>query len=183
MFRPDPTIGDGRWANNGWLQELPKPLTKLSWDNAALLSPALARRLGVENEDIVELRYRRQSRCSFRPGSCPGRPRDRSRSSSGHGRRRAGKVGTGVGVDVYGLRTAERTLVGNGSRGQEDERAHPAGGHASSFQHGRARPDPGRQPGRLSQEPWLSPRRPSTNRDTALTLFEDPEPQKRARAG
>ncbi len=46
VFRPDPTIWDGRFANNGWLQELPKPLTKLSWDNAALLSPALARRLG-----------------------------------------------------------------------------------------------------------------------------------------
>ena len=46
VFRPDPTVWDGRFANNGWLQELPKPLTKLSWDNAALVSPALARRLG-----------------------------------------------------------------------------------------------------------------------------------------
>jgi molybdopterin-containing oxidoreductase family iron-sulfur binding subunit len=68
-FRPDPTIGDGRFANNGWLQELPKPLTKLTWDNAAHLSPATARALGINIErtsrgmqtDIVELRYRGRS--------------------------------------------------------------------------------------------------------------------------
>ena len=39
IFRPDPTIYDGRFANNGWLQELPKPITKLTWDNAAFISP------------------------------------------------------------------------------------------------------------------------------------------------
>src|SRR6202008_1895962 len=46
-FQPDPSIFDGRFANNGWLQELPKPLTKLTWDNAALVSPATAQRLGL----------------------------------------------------------------------------------------------------------------------------------------
>ena len=44
IFRPDPTIYDGRFANNGWLQELPKPVTKLTWDNAAIMSPATAGR-------------------------------------------------------------------------------------------------------------------------------------------
>ena len=43
-FRPDPSVWDGRFANNGWLQELPRPLTKLTWDNAALVSPHLAER-------------------------------------------------------------------------------------------------------------------------------------------
>ena len=47
VFEPDPTIYDGRFANNGWLQELPKPITKLTWDNAALMSPATAGELGV----------------------------------------------------------------------------------------------------------------------------------------
>ena len=47
VFQPDPTIYDGSFANNGWLQELPKPLTKLTWDNAALMSPATAKELGV----------------------------------------------------------------------------------------------------------------------------------------
>ncbi len=56
MFRPDPTIWDGRFANNGWLQELPKPLTKLTWDNAAMVEPGdRAAALGVRNEDVVEL--------------------------------------------------------------------------------------------------------------------------------
>src|ERR1041384_8058876 len=47
IFRPDPTISDGRFANNGWLPELPKPLTKLTWDNAILISPRTAAKLGI----------------------------------------------------------------------------------------------------------------------------------------
>ena len=58
VFRPDPTIFDGRFANNGWLQELPKPLTKLTWDNAALMSLGTAQRLGVTSGDVVELSSR-----------------------------------------------------------------------------------------------------------------------------
>ena len=58
VFRPDPYIGDGRYANLGWLQELPRPITKLTWDNAALIAPATAARLGVSNNDVVQLRKR-----------------------------------------------------------------------------------------------------------------------------
>ncbi len=54
-FHPDPTIWDGRYANNGWLQELPKPITKLVWDNAAFVSPGLARREKLSNGDIIEI--------------------------------------------------------------------------------------------------------------------------------
>jgi hypothetical protein len=55
IFRPDPNVYDGRWSNVGWLQELPKPVTSLSWDNAALVSGATLTRLGLEEDDIVEL--------------------------------------------------------------------------------------------------------------------------------
>ena len=58
VFRPDPTIFDGRFANNAWLQELPKPLTRLTWDSVAMFSPETAARLGLKNEDAVELAYR-----------------------------------------------------------------------------------------------------------------------------
>jgi molybdopterin-containing oxidoreductase family iron-sulfur binding subunit len=57
VFRPDPHIHDGQFANNGWLQELPKPHTRLTWDNAALISPATAERLSLSNEEVVELQY------------------------------------------------------------------------------------------------------------------------------
>src|SRR4029079_16727643 len=55
-FVPAAGVYDGRFANNAWLQELPDPTTKLTWDNAALLSPALASRLGVESGDHITLR-------------------------------------------------------------------------------------------------------------------------------
>ena len=56
-LRPDPLIWDGRFANNGWLQETPKPVTLLTWDNAALVSPKTAQRLGLKNEQVIELSH------------------------------------------------------------------------------------------------------------------------------
>ena len=59
VFRPDPTIWDGQFANNGWLQELPKPLTKLTWDNAAMLSLATAAASWGEERGCGETPLRR----------------------------------------------------------------------------------------------------------------------------
>lgn len=113
VFRPDPTIWDGRFANNGWLQELPKPLTKLTWDNAALLSPATAERLGVDNEQVVQLQYR--GRTLDAPAwIMPGHPDDTVTLHLGYGRSRAGRVGDGVGVNAYAIRTADAPWFGTG---------------------------------------------------------------------
>ncbi len=56
VFRPDPTIFDGRYANNFWLQEIPKPITRITWDNAVMMSPAAAGRHGLNHGDYVTLR-------------------------------------------------------------------------------------------------------------------------------
>ena len=115
VFRPDPTIWDGRFANNGWLQELPKPMTRLTWDNAAFISPALADEAGDRRtSDVVELRYRRQVAGAAGLDPCRARPSDRSPSPWATAARRAGRVGNGVGVDVYPLRTADAPWFGSG---------------------------------------------------------------------
>ena len=76
------SVYDGRFANNGWLQELPKPVTKLTWDNAALIAPRTAERLGVQNGDLVTVSHdgRIDRRAGLdRPGSRPGSRDDRPR--------------------------------------------------------------------------------------------------------
>jgi molybdopterin-containing oxidoreductase family iron-sulfur binding subunit len=122
IFRPDPSIWDGRFANNGWLQELPKPLTKLTWDNAALLSPATAASLGLTNEELIELQY--QGRAVTAPvWIMPGHAEDAITVYLGYGRTRAGKVGTGLGFNAYSLRTADAPWFGSGlTIGRTEER-------------------------------------------------------------
>ena len=105
VFRPDPLIWDGRFANNGWLQELPKPITKLTWDNAALLSPATAERLGLANEQIAELRLGGKT-LRAPVWIVPGQADGAVTLHLGYGRKRVGRVGDKTGVDAYSLRTS-----------------------------------------------------------------------------
>jgi len=103
VFRPDPTLGDGRYANNSWLQELPKPLSKLTWGNAALIAPALANRLQLSDGDELELKLANAA-VKIPVLVAPGQNGETITLHLGHGRLRAGRVGNGVGVDVYPLR-------------------------------------------------------------------------------
>jgi len=112
VFCPGSGVYDGRFANNAWLQEMPDPMTKLTWDNAAWMSPATAKALGVDHGTLVRVN------CGGReveipayvmPGQAPGTVA----VALGYGRAAAGKVGGDagrevppVGVDVYPLRTA-----------------------------------------------------------------------------
>jgi MoCo/4Fe-4S cofactor protein with predicted Tat translocation signal len=105
LFRPDPTVWDGAYSNNGWLQELAKPLTKLTWDNAAMVAPADAEKLGVTSGDVVSLSI--GGRTVAAPvWVMPGQAAGCVTAPLGYGRRRAGRVGSGVGFDAYGLRTS-----------------------------------------------------------------------------
>jgi molybdopterin-containing oxidoreductase family iron-sulfur binding subunit len=113
VFHPDPTVWDGRFANLGWLQELPKPLTKLTWDNAAMLSLASAARLGVKNGDVVKLRFEErevQAPVWIVPGHADGSVT----VHLGYGRRRAGKVGSGIGFNAYSIRSSNALWFGSG---------------------------------------------------------------------
>ncbi|MEW5979147.1 MAG: TAT-variant-translocated molybdopterin oxidoreductase [Acidobacteriota bacterium] len=101
-LHPDPHVYDGRFANNSWLQELPKPMTHLTWDNAVLVSPAMAEQLGLSNGDVVELKVS-ESLATGPVWILPGQPADSIAVHLGYGRRRAGEVGTGVGFDAYAL--------------------------------------------------------------------------------
>ena len=105
VFRPDPTVFDGSFANNGWLQELPKPVTKLTWDNAAVMSPAMAHLLKVGNASLVELSYRGR-KLKAPVFVQPGHADASVTVHLGYGRRRAGHVGTGQGFNAYELRTS-----------------------------------------------------------------------------
>ncbi|MDQ7087575.1 MAG: 4Fe-4S dicluster domain-containing protein [Acidobacteriota bacterium] len=95
---------DGRYANNAWLQELPDPLTKLTWDNALMVGPSTAEALGAEHGELVALEVDGR-RLEVPVFVAPGQARGTASLALGYGRRRAGRVGTSVGVDAYTLRT------------------------------------------------------------------------------
>ena len=113
VFRPDVYLFDGRFANNGWLQELPRPLTRLTWDNAALVSPRTAQEHGWQNEDLVELNYEgRKVRAPI--WISPGHADSSVTVHLGYGRTKAGRVGNGVGFNAYALRTSGAPWFGSG---------------------------------------------------------------------
>ncbi len=106
LFRPDPGVYDGRYANNAWLQEMPKPLTQLTWDNAAFVSPATAKALGLENGDLVEI-HRAGGSLVIAAWIVPGYPERSVTVNLGYGRTRGGKVLKGSGFNGYALRAAD----------------------------------------------------------------------------
>lgn len=112
-FRPDPSVWDGQFANNGWLQELPKPLTKLTWDNVALISPATAERLGVTTQDVVQLTYNGRS-VEAPVWVQPGQADEAVTVHLGYGRARVGRVGDNVGFNAYTLMTSGSPWFGTG---------------------------------------------------------------------
>jgi len=139
---PDPSVYDGRFSNNGWLQELPNPLTKVTWDNVALISPRTAERLGVNQgnrdpkeqsgaemgttffntkggnmfSDLVTLEF--QGGTIQKPVPmwiAPGQPDDVVTIYLGYGRTKAGRVGTGLGYNAYDVSRSNAMSFGAGN--------------------------------------------------------------------
>lgn len=137
---PDPCVYDGRFANNGWLQELPNPLNKITWDNVGLISPRTAERLGINRgndseefvggaqgtafvntkggnqfSDLVKIKYQGAEIEKGVPmWIAPGQPDDVITLHMGYGRTRAGKVGTGLGYNVFNVRRSDAMDSGFG---------------------------------------------------------------------
>ena len=148
---PDPTIYDGRFSNNGWLQELPKPLNKITWDNVALVSPATAQRLQINQggerdsegmiggtegatfintkggnlfSDLVTLNY--EGAAINKPVPmwiAPGQPDDVITLYMGYGRTQAGRIGTGLGYNAFDARKSNAMWFGSGNINKTGEKA------------------------------------------------------------
>ena len=106
VFLPSPSLHDGRFANDGWLQELPDPLTKLTWDNPALVSPKTAESLGLANEDWVRLDSAGRS-LELPVWLLPGMTDGVVALTLGYGRSHAGRIGSKVGFDAFTVRSSK----------------------------------------------------------------------------
>jgi len=105
IFRPDPCVGDGAMSNNAWLQEMPKPQNKMTWDNAVWISPKSAEHYGVTTGDVIEIQLQGQ-KVEGPVWIMPGQADESLTVHFGYGRTRAGKVADGAGFNAYALRTA-----------------------------------------------------------------------------
>ncbi len=114
IFRPDPSLYDGRYANIGWLQELPKPVTNLSWDNAALISNNALVKYKLEESDVIEISLNGK-KVKAAVLVVPGHPDDSITVYLGFGRRKAGRVGSGYGFDAYAIRPSSSPLFATGA--------------------------------------------------------------------
>ena len=112
-IRRDPTIYDGQFSNNGWLQELPKPMSKLTWDNAIQVGPKMAERLQLATKDVVELELNGK-KVTGAVWIQAGHPDNSVTVTLGYGRKRAGRVGTGQGFNAYELRTSAAPWIASG---------------------------------------------------------------------
>jgi molybdopterin-containing oxidoreductase family iron-sulfur binding subunit len=113
IFRPDPNVYDGRWANVGWLQELPKPVTSLSWDNAAIVSGATLTKWGLEEDDIIEISVG-NGRVKAPVIVVPGHPDDSVTVYLGYGRQ-IGRVAGGAGFNAYLIRNTWAPFYATGA--------------------------------------------------------------------
>jgi MoCo/4Fe-4S cofactor protein with predicted Tat translocation signal len=124
VFRQSPAIFDGRFANNGWLQEMPDPVTKLSWDNTALLSPNTAKELNIKNEDLIKIDYKGRN-IETPVWIMPGHADYSITLTLGYGRKSAGRIGNYVGYNAYKIRPVTNLDFGIGAVVTKTGRTYP----------------------------------------------------------
>jgi len=124
VFLPSPSIHDGRFANDGWLQELPDALTKLTWDNPALVSPTTAETLGVASGDVVRVDYAGRS-LELPVSALPGMADGVVALTLGYGRAHAGRIGSNVGFDTFTVRGSKAPGFDGGARLTKAGRRYP----------------------------------------------------------
>ncbi len=114
VFHSDPYILDGRYSNNGWLQELPRPISRLMWDNAVVMSEKTAKELGVKDEDKVEVSVNGQT-VTGAAWRLAGHPDGVISLALGYGREKAGRAGNGAGINAYRLRMSSAPYFATGA--------------------------------------------------------------------
>jgi MoCo/4Fe-4S cofactor protein with predicted Tat translocation signal len=114
IFRADPQIYDGRYANVGWLQEIPKPVTNISWDNAALMGYRTLAKFGLAEQDVVAIQSNGNT-VNAPVIAVPGHPEGCITVALGYGRRNGGRVAGGIGFDAYAIRTSGNLLFAPGA--------------------------------------------------------------------
>jgi len=102
LIRQNQNMGDGRYAGNGWLQEIPHPVSKIVWDNYAAIAPQTAKKLRIENNDVVEIQSG-DRKLEIPVFVQPGTAENAVIIEHGYGRRKAGPIGSGVGFDAGAL--------------------------------------------------------------------------------
>ncbi len=113
VMAPSYAAYDGRFNNNGWMQELPDPITKLAWDNAALMSPRTASELSVNTQDLIVLNLNGRE-LAVAVSVLPGMADYSISLSLGYGRKKTGRIGTGAGFNAYVLRTSDAPAIATG---------------------------------------------------------------------
>ena len=170
VFVPSPSLHDGRFANDGWLQEVPDPLTKLTWDNPALVSPKTAETLGLANEEVVRLDYAGRS-LELPVWILPGMADGVLALTLGYGRRRAGRIGSEVGFDTFKVRASKAPGFDSGVKLTKLGRTYPL---SATQDHGSME---GRPIVRESTVTELRSAKKEEERPSALGVFED-KPQR-----
>ncbi len=113
-LRPDPTIGDGSWANNGWLQECPKPQTKTAWDNLILIRPSDAEKMGVHKGDMLKVTVKDKT-VTGPVWITPNQAQGSVAIFFGYGRTGSGRVGNKIGYNAYQVQDAAMRFIAAGT--------------------------------------------------------------------